>query len=676
MNAKVKFHTRLPSAMAGFVLAASGLISYGSTIVLNTFDNSGDLGSWQANNTTLQWLGTQDAGGTATPGAMMVAYTNSGNPGWQSPQPQRNLGAQAFSTSNYWSVSFDFKIDPNSSPGADAPFGHVQIIPVDNNWTWLPGIGWTAITDDFTNWQHLEFGFAPPYGPLNALVVQVGDNGFTGDVIFYVDNLKVNPIPSTLFVNQFTNANETTGWSSANWAAPGSVEWVSTPDAGGATPPGSIKLNCNFNNVPNNYQQCVFSRAWGGDSTRFTYLDLDVKLDPSSSTMVNGNTYGHFEVILQDNFNPWTWHTVGAFDLTSANTAWTHVSYPVGGLGLTNVGNLILKLGGGWAQDGFTNSVFLYVDNIKLWTPQTPPTIASLKPSGPGGLQIVCTAPTDDWQRQNIVTPAETRNYSWASVFQPVTYAFTIASFPDPIAHPGFEAHAYLVNYDTLPGPNFDETYPGVDWNAADLVDVKFQNNGGGGVDFSFNFKTNLPGANVNNTVAVIHDTSPLGRWAVTFNNATTVTLTTPSGGNTNFTIAPEVANAFAAQMTLHFGTFKNQIRNNGVSATFSHIEVTGVPNPIDETFPGPGLNPDPANPFWRLAADPAGIVWTPAGTAWWLTWTIPDTGFGVQTSLSVNGPWSDLVPPYVSNGADNRSAAIPGPAGNIGFFRLIKTGP
>src|SRR5438046_7791329 len=116
----------ISAVIAALALAASGSHCLAaSTVVLNTFDNSGDLGSWQANGSTLQWV-NQDAAGNAGSGSMMVAYTNNGTIGWQSPQPQRNLGAQAFATSNYWSVSFDFKIDPNSSPGADAPFGHVQ----------------------------------------------------------------------------------------------------------------------------------------------------------------------------------------------------------------------------------------------------------------------------------------------------------------------------------------------------------------------------------------------------------------------------------------------------------------------------------------------------------------------------------------------------------------------
>ena len=684
MKSKPNNHQWLAPLIAGLVLAgAPGLCLAAAPIILNTFDNN-DLANWQANGSRIEWT-NQDAAASASSGSMMVYYTNSGVAGWQSVQPQRNLGPQAFNTSNYWSVSFDFKIDPNSSPGTDAPFGHVQVVPIDNNWKWLSGIGWTAITEDYTNWHHIEIGFQPPYSDLNALVVQVGDNGFGSDVIFYIDNLKINPIPSTLFVDQFTNATEVDAWPHQGWSQAGTAEWVAAPDAGGATPAGSMKVNCTFNDpAPNTYQQVVFQKNFAGDASRFTYLDMDVKLDPSSFVMQNGSTYGYLEVIAAVN-GDWKWVSLGGMNLAAANTNWTHVSYPLAGQalanGATNLQGIILKLGGGWAQDGFINAVVFYLDNIKLWTPQVPPTL-TLRHAGPGGLQITSTAPTDDWQRQAIVTPASTRDYSWMYASSPVTYSFTLTNFSDAITHPGFEAHMYLINYDTLYNQGFDETYPAVDWNARDIVNVKIQNNASGGVDFSFNFKTNSPptGANVdNNNIAVIHADSALGRWAVTFETPTSVTLTTPSGASTNFSIGQEVANAFNGSMTLHFGTFKNRITNNWAVATFSRIQVTGVAQPFDETFPGPGLNSDTANPFWRVAADPAGLVWLPQGTAWWVDWGLPDTGYGMQMSPTLSGPWAPYTPSYTVTGATSKSATIPEanlPTGNAGFFRMTNPNP
>jgi hypothetical protein len=678
MKKKPELWNRIVAVFAGLVMSgAPGLAQAGSTIFIGNFDNASDTNNWSLldpQDGAIDWDGTTDAGGTSAKGALKL--TLAGGTGAIQIQPQFTLGTKSFNSSNFWSLSFDIKVDPSSgltSSGAD--YGHIQAVLRNSAFSWN-GINWTLLDTSATNWQHMELPFLPSYDDVAYLAFQLQGDTYSGDVIFWLDNIQINPIPYDYVYTQFTNAVSTNGWTWANWSQPGTLDWTASPDAGGGSSPGSMKLNCDFLYNPTNYQQVVFSKNFDMDQNHFTYMDLDVKLDPASYPMFSGSSYGSFEVILAVE-QGWTWKSLGAQNLTSSNTNWTHLSFPVGGLG-TNMHALILKLGGGWTQDGFTNSVILYVDNIRFWTPQVTPTL-SLARSGPGGLQIASTAPTDDWQRQNIVTPAATRNYTWVNAGQPVTYSFTLTNYPDPVAHPGFEAHVYLVNYDTLKNPGFDETYSGVDWNASDLVDVKLQNNGGGGVDFSFNFKTNLPGANVDQTVATIHDANALGTWAVTFNDNTSITLTTASGSKTNFSITTEQANAFFAQMTLHFGTFKNRIINNGAIATFSRIQVTGALSSIDETFPGPGLNPDSANPFWRIAADPNGLTWIPEGTAWWLSWTVPDTGFTVQSAPTITGPWADAGVTYIAAGSTSKSGAVPQaalPAGNAAVFRLIKPNP
>ena len=678
MKNKRYLQNRVSVALAALALIGASSPGWaGNAILIGTFDSATETNSWSLldpQDGTMEWDASSDAGGTSAKGALKL--TLNGSTGATQIQPQFALGSKAFNSSNSWSLSFDIKVDPSSgftSSGVD--YGHIQAVLRNSAFSWN-GINWTLLDTSATNWQHMEVPFLPAYDDVAYMAFQLQGDSYNGDVIFWLDNIQVNPIPYEYVYSQFTNAASTNGWSWANWSQSGTLDWTPNVDAGGGSSPGSMQFNCNFPYNPTNYQQVVFSKNFDMDQNHFTYLDLDVKMDPSSSPMFSGSSYGSFEVILAVEAN-WTWKSLGAQNLTSANTNWTHLSFPVAGLG-TNMHAMILKLGGGWAQDGFTNSVILYVDNVKFWTPQVMPTL-SLARSGASGLQIISTAPTDDWQRQNIVTPAGTHSYTWYNAGQPVTYSFTLTNYPDPISHPGFEAHVYLVNYDTLPNAAFDETYSGVDWNAADLVDVKLQNNGAGGVDFSFNYKTNLPGANVNQTVATIHDSSALGTWAVTFHDNTSVTLTTASGNATNFSLSTEAANAFYSQMTLHFGTFKNRITNNWASATFSRIQVTGVPAPIDETFPGPGLNPDPANPFWRLAADPAGLVWIPQGTAWWLKWTLPDTGFSVQSAPAITGPWADAGVTYIAVGSTSKSGAVPAaalPAGNATFFRLIKPNP
>jgi len=679
--------------LAGLAFASSITICQGaSQIVLNTFDNSGELATWQNNGATNTWVNSQDAGGSGTVGCMKVQYPAGSNP-WGT-TPQRNLGGQSFNQAQYLSVSFDFKIDPSSSLGSDssAPYGHVQIIPVDNNWSWMSGIGWTAITSDFTNWQHLEIGFVPPYASLNALVVQVGDGGFTSDVIFYIDNLKVNPVPLTNFFNQFTNANEAGAWAWANWSIAGSNQWVSTPDAGGATPTGALKLYNGFQNNPSNYQQVVFTKAVTIDPSRFTYLDLDLRLDPASFPSADGASYGDLNVSMEG-LPGYFWGLLGTHTLTASDTNWVHLSFPIAGHGFTNIDRVILQLGRGWSDangaHGMSNSVIYYVDNIKLWAPGVAPKIVSLRRGQQGGgVQITMDRDGDQYERDGITTPSGGNNYSWYNAGG-VTYSFTITNFPDTIAHPGFDVHMYMVNATTCPELAFNETYGAVDWNAADMIDVRVMSptNGSGGVDFSFRYKTNSSAANPTNLVAEVHAPSAIGTWSVTFGaNNTSVGLTGPGGISTNFTLDAAVANRLGdgdngtgPQMFLNFGAFKDDVVNNGInngmSATISRIQVIGGSAPLDDTFAGPELTSLYA---WRPTASTS-IHWIPAGTAWWLSWTVPDEGYSATSSSSVDGPYNDAGVTFSYLSGANRVAAVPTaslPAGSSAFFRLSKPVP
>src|SRR5262249_53709902 len=150
--------------------------------------------------------------------------------------------------------------------------------------------------------------------------------------------------------------------------------------------------------------------------------------------------------------------------------------------------------------------------------PQAPPSFANIVRAGPAGVTLTMDQKGQQWQRDAIATPSGTGAYSWYNSGG-ATYAFTITNFPDAKAHPGFEAHMYLVNEDTIPGtdPGWNETYGACDWNAADIVVLRLENNASGGVDFSFRYKTNLPAANPDHNVASIHLPSALGTWSAQF---------------------------------------------------------------------------------------------------------------------------------------------------------------
>lgn len=144
--------------------------------------------------------------------------------------------------------------------------------------------------------------------------------------------------------------------------------------------------------------------------------------------------------------------------------------------------------------------------------------------------------------------------------------------------------------------------------------------------------------------LATLYSAKMLGTWSVTFLNDTSVTMTAPDGSSTNFTLPSASAALFANPLFAYFGNQPNGARKTGQSSTFSRVQITGVPSPIDDTFQGPGLNQDPENPVWELAADDAnGVMVVTASDLFWLTWSLPDVGFGVQASPDLKtGSWVD----------------------------------
>ncbi|HVV73506.1 MAG TPA: hypothetical protein VHI52_18680, partial [Verrucomicrobiae bacterium] len=682
INRSMKPKNRLNLAAAALVMAGTSMGWATDSISLGSFDTS-DITGWKGlDHTTIQWVGTQDAGGTGSKGALEIHLVNSTPSDWQSAQAQFDLGSKTFNSASYWSVSFDIRVDPSSSPGTSTAFGYVDVVPLGNGWTWLDKLCWIPATQEFTNWQHIEATFQAPYANLDALVFQMNDNHFAGDVIYYIDNIKVNPVPFNAFVDQFTDSAEAGGWAWQNWSQPGAVTWTSTPDAGGATPTGSLKLDCNFNNpTPPAWQQVVFQKDVHVNPNLFANLEMDVMVDPASSPMGNG-AFPDFEAILNVN-GDFYWLHLGAQALPKPANGWRHLSFPLSGAlasapaPVTNLNSIILWLGGGSdGSFGPTNTIRYYVDNIQF--AQIRPNLVLEDNHRPAGLEIGCTPSGSIWQRQGIVTPASTRNYTWVGRNQPVTYSFTITNFPDFSGFPGFEAHLYLMNYDTLVNPSWDEVWSEVDYNAADLVYLKLKNSGDG-VEFSFNYKTDAPNSTSYTWVDSLYETNALGKWQVTFNTDDTVTLTGPYGDTETFYFDPSLAGHFAGQMSLNLGVAKNgTTANDNASATFSAIEVTGVPNPINETFPGVALNPDPGNPFWRLAvSDASGLRFVPAATARWLTWSLPDAGFTLETSASVVGPWAPLAPPSTYQTATSKSVPLSATALASGsaFFRLAHSG-
>jgi hypothetical protein len=670
MKMKCKKLNWISSGALGLALLGwTGGASAVDQIVVNTFDSASELSTWhdEAHVGVLEWANPGDWGGCLKITLPLAS-------GGTQVQPQVTLGANHFNSAQYWSVSFDLKVDPASGTLSDGTYGHWQVVARNSSWSWV-GLNWSVLDSSYTNgFRHVELGFVQPYDVIEYLVFQVQGSGYSGDLIYYLDNIKINPLPNSILINAFTNASEVAAYSA--WGATGSgVSWVNSPNSGTIVPAGSMQILGNYDGTVSGWSEATCQRDFSFDPSRFTYFDLDVYLDPSSAS-----PYGMVQVYLRQNHSPWNWIWLGNHGFTANDSGkWVHLSYPMASSGETNAAGFVIQTGG----NGMMGPVKVYVDNVKIWTPVTPPTLAKPTRGGPGGTTVTMDQPgvANQWEREAISTPAATRSYTWYNMGG-VSYSFTLAAFPDPVLHPGFEAHLYMVNEDTIPGtdPAWNETYGAPDWNAADILVAHVVNNAGGGVDFSIQYKTNQPNAGVNNTLLSVHGSTAIGTWQVAIaSDNTSFTITGPGGVSTNASLPQEVADRFNCAVSfLQFGAFKNDGAGNGIndgaSATFREVQMTGGSYPFDDTFAGPGLT---ANYAWRTTSASA-VNWSPDGVGWWLSWSLPDDGFTVQVAPVVTGPYADAGVTYTYAKGATRVGAVPItslPVGSAAFFRLMKPG-
>jgi hypothetical protein len=348
-----------------------------------------------------------------------------------------------------------------------------------------------------------------------------------------------------------------------------------------------------------------------------------------------------------------------------------------------------------WSGDpswGQTGTAIFWIDNIKLVAITNevqipPPTLSITKPTP--GLNLIASQAGGQYQRQNIRTSGS--GYSWIDSFDELEFAITISKYPSA-AYNNFQTHMFLCPPSALPyGPG--DSAP--DYNATNAIFFMIANNADGSAYARFAFKTNQPSGNsmfynsnpANGPVgslATIGHSSPLGTWKLKFLYdvlGTVVTVTTPSGSATNFTMPAEAVELFADHLNGNplyawIGTQPNNLASIGQSAVISHVRINRDVVLIDDDFTT-GLN----SFNWQVvASDPPGVVDVTTDAAYWLSWTLPDTGFSAQTSGEVANPssWQPLSLTPIQILAEKRvlipTASLPSP--QTGFFRMVKPPP
>jgi hypothetical protein len=615
----------------------------------------------------------------------------------------------SFNTSQYYLVTFQMKVDSSSGTVGtlgSGGYGNLQASFRDTSYSWN-GVGYATIYPPAAN-AWVTYTYAVPSVPNMAhLQFQLQGGGpYSGPVTVYIGNVSILPVPNPLVLNAFTNSasvnvSSVSDGVNATWDSSVDAPYYDPVTGAGPTsitPAGSLEIQYP---TPSGYQQFQLNDSF--NPQLYQSVGFDVYYDgPAPGTT---NDYGGFQMFIANGASPYNWAYIGNYSFTAADIGtWKHFTFPCASSGIGNAQGFALQSTPG--SGAGTNPITFHMDNIQLWNPQTHPTITSFtQNTTPGGVKIAVDADgtANQYDQEGFCSPSGDNsgtNFFWIGQY-PATYSFTITNFPAPAAAPGFDAHVYIVNGDTLAsgdtgGFGYNQTYSGVNYNAYDMISLDIQNGNitNGGVVAIFGWKTNAPSSNIstNNggliTCALTNLTSANGTWSLNFSDNTHGTIVGPNGSVvTNFTM-PDLSgdgNFTPATSLIQFGVFKNDVNNTGVnnnqSTVFTHVMVTNsvLGTIYNDSFGGPGLT---ANYAWQVAEyyqyAANRTTWIPAGTAYWMTWNTTQTGFEVISSTNLAGTWSDagVTYTYPDGTGTNTIGAVPAaslPPGNADFFELQK---
>ncbi len=152
--------------------------------VIDSFDTEETIAAWNPTWGTapvLSWS-PEDADGSKTSGSLRVEaeYLTPEDDGWE-----QSVITRVFETpivgSEYVSVSVDVKVDPESVPTLNGQYGYFELKRTDGS-----AMGGVNLTS--TNWTRISFAIAPTEGSLTGILIQNGNGGFQGKIVYLLDN--------------------------------------------------------------------------------------------------------------------------------------------------------------------------------------------------------------------------------------------------------------------------------------------------------------------------------------------------------------------------------------------------------------------------------------------------------------------------------------------------------
>ena len=369
---------------------------------------------------------------------------------------------------------------------------------------------------------------------------------------------------------------------------------------------------------------------------------------------------------------------LGTFQIpTAASNGWQTVTMPYSDTigGLSTAAGLWFQgaFGGGSGINGGPYSASFWIDNVVLVANPTsnPPPKVSIAPVVKGLNLFTGSALNNRESLENT-----NHNFSWVNAAGPVSYSFTISSYPVPAADQ-VQNHIFLV-----PSPSAGSA---PDYADPNVVFLDMESTGSGGASMTFRYKTNQPNGNSmiygSGALAAIQTTTGVGTWTVTFSNNTNVTMSGPGGVSTNFAL-PDPAGAtsalFASNVFLFYGSQANSASGENDHTVTSDFNVTGLGAAnFDDNFVADAgtLNTN----LWTVnAAIPQCVLLLGPGNPYFVAWTLPASGFSLSltTNLSANATWTSpaTYAPLVTGSTETQLiSANDLPPGGQGFFAMIK---
>src|ERR1035437_2089700 len=531
---------------------------------------------------------------------------------------------------------------------------------------------------------------------------------------------------------QTFDANDTSGNRWGHEWGPGTQAF----DAGNGNPAGSLEVTAGFSNssdTPCTTFICLNGNPWYvGTAINFSQykaIEFDIKWDNTSditigqfndlstipltatnsagATILNGllnaGSIGGLEIDLcggsGGQMAPFIYNT--NIPAAAAN-GWVHMVIPINAAtaGIDGCSGFVIHK---WVSqyNGQIANDFqgrFWIDNVILQGtagPPPPPTVKVPTKATPGLNVFASTAGLYD--RQEAVL-RQTSGLSWvgmATPANPVSYSFTIAGYPNS---PDCEAYLFLV-----PNPNYLDGAP--DWNETNCALAYLQGNASSAT-MHFRYKVNEPGNQImygggapytnapgswngvtanyleSGNLASVTNNGVLGTWTIKFTSDTNVTLIAPNGNSTNVIFPPYNVGYFAELNSPGFYAYLGMQANNAnalnQAVVYSQFAISNTASPFSENFLADSVL-DTTN-TWNTspASGPKGVLIVPAGSAYWISWTLPNSGFSLQTSSTLNNPlaWtSPTTGPIIGMGSISSQllASNEMPVGSTAFFRLIK---